>query len=80
MNYKPVRRKKLLLKVKITTNYDVLKKRAIQKHSHHDQSFCGLEEYVLLYPDEKEVLSLPKINSARFQLDYYKEELGKLCF
>ena len=54
-----------------------MKKRAIEKHSHHDQSFCDLEEYVLLYPDGKEALFLPGITSTRFQLDSYKEELGK---
>ena len=76
LNLQPVRGKKLLLKVKTTINYD-LKKRAIEKHSHHDQSFCCLEEYVLLYPDGKEALSLPGITSTRLQLDSYKEELGK---
>ena len=77
MNLKPVRGKKLPLKVKTSINYDYLKKRAIEKHSHHDQSFCGLEEYVLLYPDGKEALFLPRITTTRFQLDSYKEELGK---
>ena len=77
LNLKRVRGKKLPLKVKTTINYDNLKKRAIEKHSHHDQSFCGLEEYVLLYPDGKETLFLPGITSTRFQLDSYKEELGK---
>ena len=75
LNLKAVRGKELPLKVKTTINYDDLKKRAIEKHSHHDQSFCGLEEYVLLYPDGKEALFLPGITS--FQLDSYKEELGK---
>ena len=78
LNLKPVRGKKLQLKVKATINYDHLKKRAIENHSHHEQSFCGLEEYVLLYPDGKEALSVPGINSTRFKLDSYKEELGKL--
>ena len=69
---------KLLLKVKTTINHDDLKKRAIEKHSHHDQSFCGLEEYTLLYPDGKEALFLPGITTTRFQRDSYKEELEKL--
>ena len=47
LNLKPVRGKKLPLKVKTTVNYDDLKKRAIEKHSHHDQSFCCLEEYFI---------------------------------
>ena len=69
MNLKPVRGKKLPLWW--------LKKGAIEKHSHHGQSFCGLEEYALLYPDGKEALFLPGITTTRFQLDCYKEELGK---
>ena len=77
LNLKPVRGKKLPLKVKTTMNYDDLKKRAVGKYSHHDQSFCCLEEYVLLYPDRKEALFLPGITSTRLQLDSYKEELGK---
>ena len=77
LNLKPVRGKKLLLKVKTTINYDDLKKGAIEKHLHHDQSFCSLEEYISLYPDGKEALFLPRITTTRFQLDSYKEELGK---
>ena len=77
LNLKPVRGKKLPLKVKTTINYDDLKKIAMEKHSHHDQSFCCLEEYVLLCPDGKEALFLPGITSTRFQLDSCKEELGK---
>ena len=75
-----VRGEKLLLKVKTTINYDDLKKKTIEKHSHHDQSFCGLEVYVLLYPNGKEALFLPGITSTRFKLDSYKEELGKPYF
>ena len=62
LNLKPVRGKKLPLKVITTINYDDLKKRTIEKH---------LEEYVLLYPDGKEALFLPGITSTRFQLDSY---------
>ena len=50
LNIKPVRGKKLPLKAKTTINYDDLEKRAIEKHSQHDQSFCSLEEYVSHYP------------------------------
>ena len=56
LNLKPVRGKTLPLKVKPTINYDDLKKRATEKDSHHDQSFCSLKEYVLLYPDRTEEL------------------------
>ena len=71
LNLKPVRGKKLPLNVITTINYDDLKKRTMEKHLHHDQSLCGLEEYVLLYPDGKEALFLPGITSTRFQLDSY---------
>ena len=54
-----------------------MKKWAIEKHSHHDQSFCDSEENVLLYPEGKEELFLPGITSTRFQLDSYKKESGK---
>ena len=77
LNLKPVRGIKTPLKVKTTINYDDLKKRAIEKHSYHDQFFCGLEEYELLYPYGKEALFLPGITSTRFLLDSYKEEVGK---
>ena len=53
LNHKPVRKKKLPLKVKTAISYDDLKKRAIEKLLHHGQSFFGLEEYVLLYADGK---------------------------
>ena len=76
LNLKPVRGKKLPLRVKTTINYHDLKKRAIELYSHHDESFCGLEEYVLIYPDRKQALFLPGITTTRFQLDSYKEELG----
>ena len=66
LNLKPVRATKLPLKVKTTINYGDFTKRAIEKHSHHDQFFCGLEEYVLPYPDGKETLFLPGIASTRF--------------
>ena len=64
LNLPPVGGKKLQLKVKTTINYDDLKKKRVtEKHSNHDQFFCGLEEYVLLYADEKKhsfcVESLP---------------------
>ena len=77
LNLKLVRAKKLSLKTKTTINYDHLKRRAIEKHSHQDQSFCGLVEYVLLYPDGKEALFLPGITTTRFELDSCKEELRK---
>ena len=31
----------------------------ILKHSNHDQFFCSSENYLLLYPDQKVVTSIP---------------------
>ena len=77
-SFKPVRGKKLPLKVHETIDYFSLKRAAVEKHANHDQLFCGLEEYSLLYPDGKEAYFLPGITSSvKFQLDLYKEELGK---
>ena len=66
LNLKPVRGKKLPLEVKTTINYDDFKKNAIEKHSRHNQSFCGLKKYVLLYSDGNEVLFLLGITTTRF--------------
>ena len=77
MNLKLVRGKKLPLKLKTAINYNDLKKRAIEKHSHHKPFSCGLEKYLLPYPDVKEALFLPGITTTRFQLDSCKEEIGK---
>ena len=38
----------------------IWKKRAMEKHSHHNQSFSSLGEYVLLYGDGKEAFYLPE--------------------
>ena len=75
-SFKPVRGKKLPLKVHQTIDYFSLERAAVEKHANHDQLFCGLEEYSLLYPDGKEAYFLPG-SSVKFQLDLYKEELGK---
>ena len=56
LNVKPIRGKNLPLKVKTTIYYD-------------DQSFCGLEEYMLLYLDGKEARFLTGIKNNKFQLD-----------
>ena len=48
---KLVRRKKLPLKLSETSSAREIKILAIDKHAFHNQKFCGLEDYVLLYPD-----------------------------
>ena len=76
-SFKPIRGKKLPLKVDHEIDYLSLKKAAIVKHSNHDQLFCGLEDYVLLYPDGKQAYYLPGSAKNEFKLNLYKEELGK---
>ena len=61
------------------SSYEDIKKVSIEKHSNHNQNFvCRHETYVLLYPDGQEAYYLPGVFSTQaFQLDLYKEELGK---
>ena len=57
---KPVRGKKLPLKLSETSTASEIKILATDKHASDNQNFCGLEDYVLLYPDRKEVVTLPE--------------------
>ena len=54
---------------------EILKK-SIEKHSNHDQFFWGVEDWSLLYPDQKKVEYIPGTN-VPFTLQQYKEDLGK---
>ena len=81
---KPVRGKKLPLKPSETTSASKIKILAIDKHASHNQNFCGLEDYVLLYADGKEVIKLPEASTGtgekkgkQFTLCEYIIELGK---
>ena len=48
----------------------IWKKRAMEKHSHHNQSCSSLEEYVLLYRDGKEAFFLPERGTFLLTLDF----------
>ena len=81
---KPVRGKKLPLKLSETSSASEMIILAIDKHAPHNQKFCGLEDYALLYPDGKEVVTLPETPTGtgekkgkQFTLCEYKMELGK---
>ena len=74
---KPLRGKRLPVKVKDSCNRLDLKAAAIRKHSNHDQSFIANEEYVLLFPDYTEVITVPGEGRMPFKLSSYKDELGK---
>ena len=49
---------------------------AVKKHSGHDQFFCGDEDYILLYPDQKAVVKVPG-SDENFTVAKYKQELAK---
>ena len=49
---------------------------AVRKHADYDQFFCGSDDYVLCYPDQKIVQFIPGSNKE-FTVELYKEEIGK---
>ena len=49
---------------------------AVRKHADHDQFFCGSDDYVLCYPDQKIVQFIPASNKE-FTVELYKEKTGK---
>ena len=51
-------------------------KAALTKLANHDQYFCSLEDYVLVYPDQKVVINIPG-SEEDFTVAKYKRELGK---
>ena len=71
-----VRGSKLPVQVgKDSTAFEVLS-RAVEKHANHDQFFASMEEYVLLYPDQKVVQKVPG-SKDDFTVFRYKKELAK---
>ena len=71
-----IRGSKLSVQVKKDFSSGQVIEAAVQKHSAYDQYFCGLEDYLLLYPDQKVVVSIPG-TSKKFTVRGYKEALGK---
>ena len=67
---------RLPVMVDINCSSLTLKSQAIDKHANHNQAFCALETYELLYPDLSEVLFIPG-KTEKFKLSIYKEDLGK---
>ena len=73
----PARGKVLMIKVVVEAHkFDIVSK-GVDKHSAHDRLFNGKKLYTLAYPDGSEVLTLPGKVDEIFQLDKYKEDLGK---
>ena len=49
---------------------------AVRKHADYDQFFCGSDDYLLCYPDQKIVQFIPGSNNE-FTVELYREEIGK---
>lgn len=74
---KPVKGKAMIVRVLPDIRKQELLKKGIEKHAAYDMNFQPYENYVLLYPDGTEVLTLPGQPTQLFQLDKYKEDIGK---
>ena len=74
---KPVKGKALVVRVLSDIRKVPLLSKALDKHSAHDRNFDPNEDYTLAYPDGTEVLTLPGQPSQIFQVDKYKEDIGK---
>ena len=64
--------------LKVGKDYGVVEvcQAAVKRHADHDQFFCGEEDYILLYPDQKPVLKVPG-SDEDFSVAKYKQELAK---
>ena len=71
-----VRGSKLPIKVQKNMKYGDVLEIALKKHATHDQYFCHLESYVMVYPDMKPCHFIPGSEKPFTVLDY-KVELGK---
>ena len=71
-----VRGSKLSITVDRDMSVDQILSIAKTKHSAHDQFFCGLEDYQVVYPDLKVVHFIPGTDK-KFTVRGYKQELMK---
>eukprot|EP00794_Sanderia_malayensis_P006545 gene6544-7283_t len=74
---KPIKGKNMSIRVPITIRKVELLSKVTDKHVDHDRHFHRYGDYALVYPDGTEVLTLPGKPTTLFQLDKYKEEIGK---
>ena len=71
-----VRGSRLPVKVETSFNAGEVLNVALKKHADHDQFFCSLDSYVLMYPDQKPVGNVPGTENL-FTVELYKQELSK---
>ena len=64
------------MQVKKRFHADQVLKWAIKKHANHNQNFCDIENYCLMYPDMKIVDNVPG-TQRKFTVQKYKDELGR---
>ena len=69
---KPVRGTKLSIKVNEMSTAEEIRMEGIKKHSIYDQYFYSSEDYVLLYPDGKQVVTL-RSSDTKFNLKEYNK-------
>jgi hypothetical protein len=74
---KSIKRKAMMVRVLSDIRKVPLLSKAVDKHSAHDRNFDPNEDYTLAYPDGTLVLTLPGQPTQIFQLDKYKEDIGK---
>jgi len=72
-----IRGSKLPMQVEKNMCYKEVLEIAKNKHGNHDQYFCPLESYVLVYPDNKPCYFIPGSSDKMFTVSEYKKELGK---
>ena len=48
----------------------------MKKYADHDQIFCGSDEYVLCYPDQR-IVEFVSGASIKFTVERYEERIGK---
>ena len=57
-----IRGSRLPIKIPKNAGSQEILKKSIEKHPNHDQFFCGVEDWFLLYPDQKKVEYIPGTN------------------
>ena len=72
-----VRGKIMPVRVPTTIRRVPLLMASVEKHGDHDLSFNRSSSHNLLYPDGREVFTIPGKPAEFFQLDTYKDEIGK---
>ena len=74
---KPLKGKAMTIRVPSDIRKLQLLRKAIERHQAYDRKFDPDAGYTIAYPDGTEILTLPGQSTQIFQLDKYKEDIGK---